>query len=90
MLLGLLVLAGFTGCGAEPKQEVAYDQHEYFPVFKKHCNVCHPMDRPLSQRMDEAGWRNTVNRMRRHDPNLTPVEAADKIIIFLSEVRSAE
>ncbi len=85
----LCIILGFilSGCGSPAKEDLSYQQHENFAVFKKYCGICHKMSRPLSYRLDENGWRKTVLRMRRKDKNMVPKEAVEPIIQFLTDER---
>jgi cytochrome c5 len=94
LALACLVLAGCTSSGgtsqapADPppaSSAAQADPSASTPaaLVRERCTRCHTIDRIKAAKHDQAGWENTISRMRHRGARLTDPEASD-VIDFLA------
>lgn len=65
----------------------AYAEADVKALYEEKCSMCHDIDRSSSIRMTEAGWRETVERMKNENGCPLTKDEMEAIIKYLVENR---
>jgi len=65
----------------------AYAAGDVKALYEEKCSMCHDIDRSSSIKMTEAGWRETVIRMKNENGCPLTSEETEAIIKYLVENR---